>query len=44
MISAMIRYGQDHGRRMHQMSPADLKYAREHIDEEMMHLFHYTFP
>ena len=44
MVSAMIRYGQDKGRRIRKMTLADLEYAQQYLDSELMEIFHYKHP
>ena len=42
--SAMIRYGQDNGRRVHGMTERDLKYAARHMDYDLLKMFNYRMP
>jgi hypothetical protein len=44
MLSAVIKYGQDNGRRTRNMTQADLDYARKNIDPVLMQAFHYQYP
>jgi hypothetical protein len=44
MVSALIKYGNDGGRRTKQMNAADLEFALQHLDPELMELFQYRHP
>ena len=46
MVSAMIRYGQDHEgrRRLQHMDEDDRRLAKEQLDEELMRVFGYKHP
>ena len=42
LASAMIRYGQDEGRRKKGLTPEDIALAKDTLDPELMHFFHYN--
>lgn len=44
LVSALIKYGQDHGRRTFSMQDEDLDFAEHFLDDQMMKLFHYRRP
>ncbi|KAL7565086.1 hypothetical protein ACA910_005094 [Epithemia clementina (nom. ined.)] len=44
MLSAIIKYGQDNGRRTRNMTKYDLIFARKHLDQRLMDAFHYIHP
>jgi hypothetical protein len=47
MVSAMIKYGSEglyNTRRIHNMTQADLAFARNYLDETLLNVFHYTHP
>ena len=42
LASAMIRYGRDEGRRKKGLTPEDIALAKDTLDPELMHFFHYN--
>jgi hypothetical protein len=44
MISAMIRYGSDNGRRIRNMTGVDVQYAKTYFDSVLMETFQYHWP
>lgn len=44
MVSGLVKYGQDNGRRTYSMQPQDIDFAEQALDAELMELFHYARP
>ena len=44
LLSAMILYGQDFGRRVQGMTEGDFAYLREHVDQQLLEQFSYHLP
>ena len=44
LLSAIIKYGQDRGMRLKQMTKEEQSFAMDHLDPELMEAFHYVHP
>jgi hypothetical protein len=44
MVSAMIKNGQDRGRRVQNMTSDDMEYAGKFLDRQLMDAFRYMHP
>jgi hypothetical protein len=43
-ITALIKYGQDSGKRIRNMTSFDLDYAKRFVDADLMDVFNYRTP